>query len=226
MADIKGVGQNANIFEQINQQNTQSSSGKSQAAETSEMFMQLMIAQLKNQSPTSPADTTDFMQQIASMSSVESIANLNNSVEQLSSSLMTSQAALQASSMVGQKAFILSDKGILQDGGSVQGVVSLGTSASDVRVSIYDQGGTLVDRFTLGPTAAGDQNFEWRGEGFPAAQYQVVAEAQSGDEYTALPTYMGYTVNSVTLGQNGIGMAINTDAGSVGINDVKQLGKG
>lgn len=227
MADIKGVGQNANIFEQINQQNTQSSSGKSQAAETSEMFMQLMIAQLKNQSPTSPAETTDFMQQIASMSSVESIANLNTTVEHLSSSLMTSQAALQASSMVGQKAFINTDKAVLsEDGGAVEGVVSLASSVSDVRVSVYDAAGSLVDRFSLGSKVAGDHQFEWQNSNLPAGNYRIEAQALSGDEYSTVDSYVGYAVNSVTLGQNGIGMSINTDAGSVGINDVKQLGRG
>lgn len=228
MADINGVNQSANIFDQINTQNKQDSktSGSSEAAETSEMFMQLMVAQLKNQSPTSPADTSDFMQQIASMSSVESIVNLNSTMENLSSSLMTSQAALQASSMVGQMAYINTDKGILSEPGSVKGAVSLPTSASDVRVSIYDSAGSLVDSVSLGPKAAGDHDFEWQGEDFPPAEYRIVAEAQVGDEYEVAQSFIGYIVNSVTLGQNGIGMAINTDAGSVGINDVKQLGKG
>jgi len=227
MADINGINQTSSIFEQISTQNKQNStaSGTSESQETSEMFMQLMIAQLKNQSPTSPAETTDFMQQIASMSSVESIANLNTSVEQLSNSLMTSQTALQASSMVGQKAFISTDKGVLGESGGVEGVVTLPASASDVRVSVYDNSGTLVDRLNLGPKMAGDHSFEWAGTDNPPGEYRIVAEAQVGDEFETAESYIGYTVNSVTLGQNGIGTTINTDAGSVGINDVKQLGK-
>ncbi|MGB0466181.1 MAG: flagellar hook capping FlgD N-terminal domain-containing protein [Pontibacterium sp.] len=228
MADINGVNQSANLFSQINQQNQDSSTtaADSAAADSSKMFMELMIAQLKNQSPTSPADTNDFMQQISSMSSVESITNLSTTMEQLSSSLMTSQTALQASSMVGQKAFVSTDTGVLSESGPVQGVVSLPTSASDVRVSVYDGAGTLVDTVQMGAKAAGDHNFEWQGGDLPAGDYRLVAEAQTGDVYEVAQSFIGYTVNSVTLGQNGIGMAINTDAGSVGINDVKQLGKG
>merc|ERR1712000_235342 len=45
------------------------------------------------------------MQQISSMSNVESINNLATSVENMSNSLLSSQAALQASSMVGQTVF-------------------------------------------------------------------------------------------------------------------------
>ena len=230
MADnVNGINQSTNIYDQINTQNKQNStvSGKSQSQETSDMFMQLMIAQLKNQSPTSPAETTDFMQQISSMSSVESIANLNTTVESLSNSLMTSQAALQASSMVGQTAFIKTDKGVLpEEGGSVKGVVSLPSSASQVRVSVYDQAGTLVDRMFLGAKPSGDHEFEWSKGGAAAGEYRVIAEVEDGENYTAVESFIGYPVNSVTLGQNGIGMSINTDAGSVGINEVRQLGKG
>ncbi|WP_372836111.1 flagellar hook capping FlgD N-terminal domain-containing protein [Pontibacterium sp.] len=228
MADINGVNQNTSVYEQINTQNKQNSTatGTSQSQETSEMFMQLMIAQLKNQSPTSPAETTDFMQQISSMSSVESIANLNSTVEQMSTSLMNSQTALQASSMVGQTAYIKTDKGILPEGGSVKGVVALPASASQVRVSIYDKSGSLVDRVFLGARGVGDHDFEWNKDDALPGEYQMVAEAQVGDEFETVQSFIGYSVNSVTLGQNGIGMALNTDAGSVGINDVRQLGKG
>lgn len=226
--NVNGVNQNSNIYDHINTQNQKNStvSGTSQAQETSEMFMQLMIAQLKNQSPTSPAETTDFMQQISSMSSVESIANLNTTVENLGNSLMTSQAALQASSMVGQTAFIKTDKGILPQDGSVKGVVSLPGSTSDVRISVYDQAGTLVDRMFLGAKTSGDHEFEWSKGGVAAGEYRVIAEAQDGENYTAIESFIGHPVNSVTLGQNGIGMSINTAAGSVGINEVHQLGKG
>lgn len=226
--NVNGINQSTNIYDQINTQNQQNStaSGSSQTQETSEMFMQLMIAQLKNQSPTSPAETTDFMQQIASMSSVESIANLNTTVENIGNSLMTSQAALQASSMVGQTAFIKTDKGVLPENGSIEGVVTLPSSTSQVRISVYDQAGTLVDRQFLGAKASGDHSFEWQKEGAAAGEYRVVAEAQDGDDFKTVESFIGYPVNSVTLGQNGIGMTVNTDAGSVGINEVRQLGKG
>lgn len=226
--NVNGINQSANIYDQINTQNQQNSTvtGPSQSQETSEMFMQLMIAQLKNQSPTSPAETTDFMQQIASMSSVESIANLNTTVENIGNSLMTSQAALQASSMVGQTAFIKTDTGVLPEDGSISGVVSLPSSTPQVRISVYDQAGTLVDRQSLGAKTSGDHPFEWRQEGVAAGEYRIVAEAQEGDEFETIESFIGYPVNSVTLGQNGIGMTVNTDAGSVGINEIRQLGNG
>lgn len=219
------IDSNNNIFNQINQTNQSNSKATSADESDSEMFMKLMIAQLQNQDPTSPADTSDFMQQIASMSTVESIANLSTSVDQLGQSLMSSQAALQASSMVGQQAYVKTDLAVLPEGGKVEGLLSLDSSASNVWVSIYDRNGVLVDTQQMGAQNAGDHSFVWSGtQNTPPGQYRVVAQAQVNGEVKTQDLYMGHRINSVTLGQNGIGMKVNTDVGSAGINDIKQLG--
>jgi flagellar basal-body rod modification protein FlgD len=225
MSTINGTGSSQSIYEQINQQNQNSASETSQAAEDSQMFMKLMIAQLQNQDPTNPADTTDFMQQIASMSQVESINNLVSTVEDMSSSLLSSQAALRASSMVGQTVFTEGDAMTLyQDGAYARGLVSLETSAPNVTIDIYDSSGQKVSSASMGDLAPGDHDFVWGGEGYPAGEYTLVAKSTSADGTTELPIYMGHTVNSVTLGQNGIGMKVNTDAGSFSIDEVRQIG--
>ncbi|GGO84900.1 basal-body rod modification protein FlgD [Marinobacterium nitratireducens] len=224
MSNVNNVN-GSNVFDQINQANQANGSSKSKAESDSEMFMKLMIAQLQNQDPTSPADTTDFMQQIATMSNVESIANLTTAVESMGESLLSSQAALQASSMVGQKAFVQTDLANLPEDGQVDGLVSLENAASDVWLSVYDRNGVLVDRQQLGAQVAGDHSFVWRGnDEAPAGQYKVVAQAQVGDNLETLPVYIGHRINSVTLGQNGIGMQVNTDVGSTSVDNIKQLG--
>jgi len=224
MSTIDNNSNNLSVYELINQQNQGSATAKSQASEDSEMFMKLMIAQLQNQDPTSPADTTDFMQQISSMSMVESINNLVSSVETMNSSLLSSQAALQASSMVGRQAFVKTDSGSLTAEGGVEGMVNLDTSTPSLRIKVYDGSGNQVDTINMGALAAGDHNFTWDGVNQSEGNYRFVAEAKVGDEFIPLETYIGHTVNSVTLGQNGIGMKVNTDAGSVSIDQVRQLG--
>jgi len=224
MSTINNNSNNLSVYELINQQNQGADKAKSQAAEDSEMFMKLMIAQLQNQDPTSPADTSDFMQQISSMSMVESINNLVSSVETMSSSLLSSQAALQASSMVGRQAFVKTDTGSLTVESGVEGMVSLDTSTPNLRIKVYDSSGNQIDTINMGALAAGDHNFQWSGEGKAEGTYRFVAEGKSGDEFLPTETYIGHTVNSVTLGQNGIGMKVNTDAGSVAIDQVRQLG--
>ncbi|NVK43075.1 MAG: flagellar biosynthesis protein FlgD [Oceanospirillaceae bacterium] len=224
MSNVNNVN-GSNVFDQINQANQANSSSKSKAESDSEMFMKLMIAQLQNQDPTSPADTNDFMQQIATMSNVESMANLTKTVESMGESLLSSQAALQASSMVGQRAFVQTDLATLTDDGQVDGLVSLDNAASDIWLSIYDRNGVLVDRQQMGAQIAGDHSFVWHGnDNTPAGQYKVIAQAQVGDNLETLDVYIGHRINSVTLGQNGIGMQVNTDVGSTSVDNIKQLG--
>lgn len=227
MSNVNGVGSN-NIYDQINQANQSQAKSLDNQSEDSQMFMKLLIAQLQNQDPSSPADTADFMQQISTLSNVESIQNLANTMESMSSTMLSSQAALQASSMVGQRAYVNTNIAQLaQEEGYVDGVVSTDVSASNIRVSIYDGGGNLVDQVDMGAMPAGDHNFAWKaGEGVPVGNYRIVAEAATGADgsYEEVATYMGFNINSVTLGQNGIGMKVNTAIGSIDMSEVKQLG--
>lgn len=231
--DVNKTNSSQSVFEQINQRNQSSATSNSntgtgaaasQTQADSQMFMRLMIAQLQNQDPTSPADTSDFMQQIATMSEVESINNLTQSFENMSNSLLTSQAALQASSMVGQSVFTQTDIAKVGSSGEVKGLVELPVSTSNLRVSIYDSSDNLLEELDLGPQTPGDKHFTWnsgdRGEG----DYRIVAQAQVDGEYRTASSFIAYNVNSVTLGQNGVGMKVNTDAGSIAIDDVKRIG--
>ncbi|SEG58748.1 flagellar hook assembly protein FlgD [Marinobacterium lutimaris] len=225
MSTVNGVGNN-NVYDQINQANQSgANTEQSQSAQDSQMFMELMIAQLQNQDPTNPADTTDFMQQIATMSQVESLNTLVSTVEDMSNSMLSSQAALQASSMVGQTVFTEGgDKTLYQEGSYARGMVSLDASAPNVSIEIYDANGQLVSTASMGNLEAGDHDFVWGGEGYPAGEYSLVAKSTSGDGITEVPIFTGQTVNSVSLGQNGIGMRVNTDAGSFSMNDIRQIG--
>jgi flagellar basal-body rod modification protein FlgD len=85
----------------------------------------------------------------------------------------------------------------------------------------------MIDQVSMGSQPPGDHNFVWQaGEGVPPGNYRIVAEAPTGAEgnYEAVATYMGFNINSVTLGQNGIGMKVNTAIGSIDMSEVKQLG--
>jgi len=226
MSTISGTGDSQNVYEQINKKNqTNSTAETSKAAEDSQMFMKLMIAQLQNQDPTNPADTTDFMQQIASMSQVESINTLVGTVEDMSNSMLSSQAALRASSMVGQTVFTEGDtKTLYSEGAFARGMLSLDASTSNVTIEIYDAQDQLVSSASMGNLEAGDHDFVWGGEGFPAGEYTLVAKSTADGKTTEHPLYMGQVVNSVSLGQNGIGMKVNTDAGSFGMDEVRHIG--
>jgi flagellar basal-body rod modification protein FlgD len=231
MSNVNGVNQN--VFDTINQANKSSSTAKSQTEEDSDMFMRLMIAQLQNQDPSSPADTSDFMQQIATMSQVESINQLNTSVNEMSQSMLSSQAALQASSMVGQSVYIPGDTSEVgtQANPYAHGSFNLEKSASDVRIKVYNSTGTLVDTMQLGAVNQGEHEFAWQmkfdedgNPEHPSGDYTFTVERLDDGEFNAVDTNMAYRVNSVTLGENGIGMKVNTNAGSFDASAVKQIG--
>lgn len=220
MSDVSGVNNSSNVFTDLNK--TDSTDTES----TSDMFMKLMIAQLKNQDPTNPTDTAQYMQQISDMTMVEGVTNLNSSMESLNTSLLSSQSALQASSMVGQTVYVRSDTASADPTtGEIKGVLELAASASSVNVSVFDDSGSLVDTIPLGQQSAGDVQFDWQlEEGMLLDGYSFSATGVIDGNTTPLTVYTGMNVNSVTLGQNGVGMKINTDAGSVSLSEIKQIG--
>lgn len=225
MSDVSAAGNTTNIFEQINKANQSASTVKPNKAEEQQgMFMNLLIAQLKNQSPTSPTDTSQFMSQVSQMSMVESVTKMEDSINNLSSNMLNSQAATQASAMVGQRVFVDSDTAVIEAGQeSLGGVLELPQSSSNVRVKVFDDSDTLVKTVELGQLSAGDQDYSIDTSDMPAGRYRVVAEAQVDGKFQALNNFVAQEVNSVTLGQNGQGMTVNTDLGRTPVNEIKQI---
>lgn len=221
MSDVSSVN-NTSIFNQINAANSSSTQQTSQS--DSDMFMELLIAQLQNQDPTSPTNTDQFMSQVTEMSMVESLANMETAIDGLSNSLLSSQNALQASSMVGQNVFVESGSAMVSAGqDTIDGVVELPASATQVRVQVYDQNDTLVGTVELGQQAAGDLEYSFDSSQLPAGEYRVVAQAEIGGELQQLDNFISHPVESVTLGQNGVGMTVNTALGGASMNDIKQI---
>ena len=222
MSDVSSVNNNASIFNQINAANSSSTQQTSQS--DSDMFMELLIAQLQNQDPTSPTDTDQFMSQVTEMSMVESLANMETAIGDLSNSLLSSQNALQASSMVGQNVFVESDSAMVSAGqDTIDGVVELPAGATQVRVQVFDQNDTLVGTVEMGQQAAGDLEYSFDSSQLPAGEYRVVAQAEIGGELQQLDNFISHPVESVTLGQNGVGMTVNTALGGASMNDIKQI---
>ena len=222
MSDVNGVNNSGNVFLDLNKK---TETTQSAAQEQSDMFMKLLIAQMQNQDPSSPADTADYMNQISQMSTVESINNMNISMQSLSSGLLSSQTALQASSMVGKTVYVPTEIAEVGADGLVNGVLELQTSHSDVRVNVYDSAGKLVSNLSLGAQAAGDGQFSLQlPPEYGAGEYRLDAEAFWEGEYVPVQAYLGRNVDSVSLGQNGVGMKINISGGSVTLDQIKQIG--
>lgn len=87
-------------------------------------FMQLLVAQLQYQDPTSPADMSSFMSQTATLSQTQAITSMQTSL----SSLLSTEQALTATSMIGKQVTYADSNGDLQTG-LVSGATSLTTGA-------------------------------------------------------------------------------------------------
>ena len=191
-------------------------------------FLTLMLAQLKNQDPTSPVDSNQFLSQLASLSEVQGITQLNTSFATLSSSL-TSNQALQASSLLGHHALVPSATANLPTAGApISGAVSVPQTSSQVVLNITNSAGVLVQSINLGAQPAGLANFTWNGQtsggAAPAGTYNLTAQVNGVAGGTAITTLVSGTVDSVTMGSGTTGMTLNISGlGSVPFSSVQQI---
>lgn len=164
--------------------------GSLQTLETSAIgkddFLKMMIAQLKHQDPLNPLDGTDFTAQLAQFSSLEQLSNMNDQLKTLGlyqASLNNSQAA----NLIGKEITAIGNV-IKVDGTSADLTYNLTEGAEKVVVSIYDEGGNLVDTLDLGSQKEGENSVTWNCSGIAAGNYtfEVSAADANGD---VVPAY-------------------------------------
>jgi flagellar basal-body rod modification protein FlgD len=192
-------------------------------------FLTLMLAQLQNQDPTSPVDSNEFLSQLASLSEVQGITQLNSSFSTLSNSI-TSNQALQASSLLGHNVLAASSTATLSTAGAtLSGAVSVPQTSSQVTLNISNSAGVLVSSINLGAQSAGLANFTWNGEGSngaaaPAGTYTLSATVAGVASSTAVTTLVSGAVDSVTMGAGTTGLTLNVAGlGSVPFSSVQQI---
>jgi len=193
-------------------------------------FLELLVAQLNNQNPLEPQGNGEFIAQLAQFSQVEGIEKLNSSMGSLLSGYQSSQA-LQASSLVGRKVIVPTDKAVVDTSETFKGNLFLPVSSSNVYVNVYDNNGALVNRINLGQQAAGSVSFMWDGknsdgEVVKPGTYKFEAQATYEDGTKGLYTLLPANVDSVTLGQNGGELTLNlAGIGSVPLSHVQIIGQ-
>jgi flagellar basal-body rod modification protein FlgD len=193
-------------------------------------FLTLMLAQLQNQDPTSPVDSNTFLTQLAQLSEVQGITSLNSNFSTLSSSL-TSNQAMQASSLLGHQALVNTGTATTTAAGTaVTGAVNVPQSTSQVTLSIANSAGTVVSQINLGAQTAGLANFSWNGtmgngSQAPAGTYTLTAQYAGATSSTAAATTLvNGTVESVSMGAGSTGLTLNVSGvGSVPFSSVQQI---
>lgn len=195
-----------------------------------EDFLKILIAQTRNQNPMEPQDNGEFLGQMAQFSTVNGLQKMQESIDNLSNSMMSNQA-LQASSLVGRFVMIPSDKGFLPEGEGERffGGVEIPQTATDVTVQIQNSVGQVVKNIKLGNQPEGLQRFGWDGTddlgaGLPPGDYRIAAIGNIDGKQEAFKTNFVAPVDSVTLGRNGEGMKLNVAGiGSMTMDQVKEI---
>ncbi|MBS0386872.1 MAG: hypothetical protein JSR15_00225 [Proteobacteria bacterium] len=190
-------------------------------------FLTLMTAQLKNQDPLNPTDSNEFLSQLAQLSTVSGITSMNTTMDNLSSSLLSSQA-LSSASLVGHGILTATGTASYVAGAPLSGAVQVPDGASSITLTITDAAGAVVRHITASP-GAGLQPFSWdgttdSGSAAPSGTYHVGVSAIVNGSTQAATTLLNGTVTSVTLDPSGGGVTLNTpELGPIALSNVKQI---
>ena len=193
--------------------------------EAKDRFLNLLVAQMKNQDPLNPLDNAQVTSQLAQLSTVQGIENMNSTLAALAASMGANQMA-QAANLIG--------RGVLVPGDSIspaqlEDVIGfeLSRPADQVKVDIFDAGGSLVRSLELGPREAGVNVLAWDGltsggAAAPDGQYSFKIDAiQGGQQVSSTALHLGL-VNSVSQGSQGVQLNL---AGNerVSYSDIRQI---
>ena len=144
---------------------------------------------------------------------------------------MTSNQALQASSLIGQEVLVKGNIGhIAQQGQGITGVIINEQTAQDTKIMIQNNQGEVVRTMDIGTQAPGNIQFTWdgtddNGNALPPGDYAVQVQGQVFGEATALKTAVNRHVDSVSLAGSGQGVILNLDGDvSLKLDDVIQIG--
>jgi flagellar basal-body rod modification protein FlgD len=195
-----------------------------------EDFFALLTEQLANQDPTKPVNNDQMVAQMTSFTTADGISQLNEQFSSFAAS-MTSNQALQASSLIGQQVLVSGNIGYRDSAeSSMTGVIINEQTTQNTEINIFNTAGELVRSMQVGTQPAGNIQFSWdgtdnNGNPLPPGDYAVQAQGDIFGEPSSLPTAINRHVDSVSLTGSGQGVVLNLDGDvSIKLNDVIQIG--
>lgn len=196
-----------------------------------EDFLSLLTKQLAQQDPFKPVSNDQMIAQMASFATVDGIGKMNSQFESLNSS-MTSNQALQASSLVGRDVLVPGAAGLKQENMGMAAMVKLPQAMDNLIVRVENEIGQLVRSFEVGAKPGGDNRVEWdgndeNGNPLPAGKYKVKASGLLDGQATDFPVSTYANVNSVLLGKGDGNVLLNLAGfdSPVRLAEVLEVGK-
>ncbi|MGP8306535.1 flagellar hook assembly protein FlgD [Vibrio sp. YIC-376] len=234
MAGFNNVGQSGlSYIDQLKslQENKKAEENTGKQDLKQEDFLSLLTKQLSQQDPFKPVSNDQMIAQMASFATVDGIGKMNTQFESLNSS-MTSNQALQASSLVGRDVLVPGAAGVKQDDAPMAAMVKLSQSIDNLFVRVEDEAGQLVRTFEVGSKPAGDTRVLWDGNDesgnpLPAGKYKVKASGLVDGKSQEFPVSTYANVNSVLLGKGDGNVLLNLAGfeSPVRLAEVLEVGK-
>ena len=200
--------------------------GTTGTGEIQDRFLKLLVTQLKNQDPLNPMDNAQLTTQLAQINTVSGIQQLNTTMQNLSTSLLSAQST-QSAALIGRTVLAEGSTLKLESGKTVHGGAQLAQAAERMRVSILGPAGELVRQFDLGPQKAGLSGFEWDGRNNAGAKvapgnYTFQVAATNGTQNVVATPVVAGAVSSITLGSGG--SRLNVDGiGEIAMQQIRNI---
>lgn len=215
---------------------------KNNGALTQSDFFALLTQQLAYQDPTKPVENDQMIAQMTNFTMADGIGQLNESFKGFAES-MSSNQALQASSLVGRSVLTQSDEIVFTGETLARGNVELDKPATMMKIRIENEKGELIQTFSVENPKAGKNDFIWDGtyldsgsgsaeevdgelsERVKAGVYKVKVDVNYTDGTNAsLPVNVYTPVGSVSLNGKGGSIMLNLlGLGAVKLGDVLEV---
>ncbi|MBK6866030.1 MAG: flagellar hook assembly protein FlgD [Ideonella sp.] len=190
-------------------------------AASADRFLKLLVAQMQNQDPMNPMDNAEITSQMAQIATVDGIAQLNDSVQDLSSQFVQMQA-LQGASLVGHDVIVPGSLLTVTDGLG-QGGFELPGAADSVKVEILSAASVVIDTIDMGAQASGLHSFSWPTEtANDTSELRFRVTALSGATKLNTTTLMRDRVEAVLTGGDSLMLELSR-AGSVPYTSVQAI---
>jgi flagellar basal-body rod modification protein FlgD len=236
---------NNNALDGMYWDNTDKTPEKNNGALTQSDFFALLTQQLAYQDPTKPVENDQMIAQMTNFTMADGIGQLNESFKGFAES-MSSNQALQASSLVGRSVLTQSDEIVFTGDTLARGNIELDKAATRMQVRIENEKGELVQSFSVDNPKIGKNEFLWDGtylesgsgsaavvdgelsERVKAGVYKVKVDVSYTDGKTAsLPVNVYTPVASVSMNGTGGGIMLNLiGLGAVKLGDVLEVSYG
>jgi len=191
-------------------------------------FLKLLTTQLQTQDPFNPVDNTQMIAQLAQITSSSGIAQMNQTLTNIASSLTGSRIG-DVASWIGHGALVNSSVAAPLSDGSYAGRISLPSNATSVSISYVDANGAIVHSDNLGAQGAGNVSFSWNGKdagGNVAATgpLRIVVSAADANGAITPTTATWTTIAAVQSPAGGGDTKLVTPLGLVSPSDMLTLG--